>query len=139
MGSNRFFCCIRILMRAKTVNESVLNPYDKIGVMMAQEYGVDLGFEETEDGLGVKQKDVSKIKTGKPSKDSFKTKKLGYKFKPTKVNESSTTRTMMNIKNELSSFLTGTVIPQSKGHVRNERDAALHLYDILKTRYKIGN
>jgi len=142
-------------MRAKKVNESTLNPYDKIGVMMAQEYGVDLGFETTKDGLGVKQKGVDKIKTNKKKKDPFGTSKLGQNFKPTKVNElalssfitgkdtkineSSTSQTMMNIRNELTSFLTGVVIPQSKGHVSSERNAALHLYDILKERYKIGN
>ena len=127
-------------MRAIKVNESVLNPYDKLGVMMAQEYGVDLAWDTTKDGLGVKQKDPQKVKTNKTKKDPFGTKNLGYshKFKKSRVDE-SINQTMMNLRVELSEFLKGVVIPQSKGQVNNERDAALHLYNILKARYKIGN
>jgi len=125
-------------MKARKVYESTLNPYDKIGVMMAQEYGVDLAWDTTEDGLRVKQKSPDKVKTNKTKKDPFKTKNLGHKNQ-SKINESSTTQTLMAIRVELAEFLKGVVIPQSKGHVNNERDAALHLYDILKTRYKIGS
>jgi hypothetical protein len=65
-------------MKAKKVNESVINPYDKIGSMMAQEYGVDLAWDKTEDGLRVKQKDFKKVKTNKKQEMVFSkpTKKL---------------------------------------------------------------
>lgn len=55
------------------------------------------------------------------------------------INESGVQNTMMSIRTELSEFLKGVVVPKSNGYVKNERDAALLLCDILKTRYKIGN
>ncbi len=126
-------------MRAKFIKEGNISPYDKIGVMMAQEMGTDLAWDTTPDGLSVRQKDLTKVKRNKKQQDPFKTKNLGHKFKPAKINESDTTQTMMNIRIELSEFLKGIVVPQSKGHLHDERSAALMLYDILKMRYKIEN
>lgn len=49
-----------------SVNETVINPYDKLGVLLAKEYGVDLAWEADEDGVTVKQKkDLTKLKNYK--------------------------------------------------------------------------
>lgn len=43
-----------------------------------------------------------------------------------------------NIKDDLSKFLNEIVITKSNGYIKNERDAGLLLYDILKDIYVIG-
>lgn len=51
------------------------------------------------------------------------------------VNESGTIKIGNAISDELTAFLKGTVIPKANGYVKNERDAAALLLDILKHRY----
>lgn len=52
------------------------------------------------------------------------------------VNESGTIKTGNAISDDLTDFLKSTVIPKSNGYVKNERDAAALLLDIIKQRYK---
>lgn len=54
------------------------------------------------------------------------------------INEAGTISIGITIADDLTDFLKNIVITKSKGYVHNERDAALLLYDVLKTRYKIG-
>jgi len=54
-----------------------------------------------------------------------------------KVNESGVYKTGNAIQDDLKNFLAGTIIPKSKGYVKEERDAALLLYDILSHLYNI--
>ena len=51
------------------------------------------------------------------------------------VNESGTIKIGNAISDDLTNFLKGTVIPKSNGYVKNERDAAALLLDIIKHRY----
>lgn len=53
------------------------------------------------------------------------------------INESGITDAARAIDNDLQKFLIDVVIVKSKGYVKNERDAALLLYDILKTKFAI--
>ena len=57
--------------------------------------------------------------------------------KMTDLNESGIVNTGNAISEELTKFLKETVIPKSKGYVRNERDAAALLLDVLKHRYNL--
>lgn len=59
-------------IKFKKVSESNINPYDKIGIMLADEFGVDLAFEANADGQTMKQKDVAKVKTNKKRKYHYK-------------------------------------------------------------------
>lgn len=51
------------------------------------------------------------------------------------INESGIIRIGNEISEDLKTFLTNTVIPRSRGYVKNERDAAALLLDIIKQRY----
>lgn len=51
------------------------------------------------------------------------------------LNESGTIKIGNAISPDLTNFLTTVVVPKSKGYVRNERDAAALLLDIIKHRY----
>jgi hypothetical protein len=51
------------------------------------------------------------------------------------LNESGTITIGNSVSNELTAFLKDVIIPKSKGYVKNERDAAALLLDILKHRY----
>ena len=53
------------------------------------------------------------------------------------VNESGTINTANRIQDDLVKFLKGIVIPASRGYVKDERDAAILLSDILKHKYNI--
>ncbi len=54
-----------------------------------------------------------------------------------KVNESGSINTANRIENELKTFLKDVVIPKSKGYVKDERDAAILLIEILSHKYNI--
>lgn len=56
-------------------------------------------------------------------------------FQKESLNESGTIKIGNEISEDLKTFLTGTVIPKSRGYVKNERDAAALLLDIIKHRY----
>lgn len=51
------------------------------------------------------------------------------------LNESGIINIGNSISEDLTKFLKETVIPKSKGYVKNERDAAALLLDVLKHRY----
>jgi hypothetical protein len=51
------------------------------------------------------------------------------------LNESGVIKIGNTIADDLKGFLTGTVIPKSKGYVKSERDAAALLLDVIKNRY----
>ena len=52
-----------------------------------------------------------------------------------KIDESGTFKTSNAIQSELKSFLTDVVVKKSRGYVKDERDAAGLLIDILKHLY----
>lgn len=49
-----------------------------------------------------------------------------------RITESSLMSVAMSIRSDLFKFINDVVIPKSKGYVKNERDAALLLMEILK-------
>jgi hypothetical protein len=51
------------------------------------------------------------------------------------VNESGTIKIGNAISDDLSNFLKDIVLTKSKGYVKNERDAAALLLDVIKHRY----
>jgi hypothetical protein len=51
------------------------------------------------------------------------------------LNESGTIRIANEISDDLTDFLKTIVITKSKGYVKNERDAAALLLDVIKHRY----
>jgi hypothetical protein len=51
------------------------------------------------------------------------------------VNESGTVKIGNAISDDLSNFLKDIVLTKSKGYVKNERDAAALLLDVIKHRY----
>jgi len=51
------------------------------------------------------------------------------------INESGTIRIGNEISDDLANFLKTVVITKAKGYVKNERDAAALLLDIIKHRY----
>ena len=51
--------------------------------------------------------------------------------------ESGVVRIANVVSKDLVKFLKDIIIPKSKGYVKDERDAALLLYDILKHKYNI--
>jgi len=51
--------------------------------------------------------------------------------------ESGVVRIANVVSKDLVKFLKDIIIPKSKGYVKDERDAALLLYDILKNKYNI--
>lgn len=53
------------------------------------------------------------------------------------LNESGTIKTANAVGSDLKNFLVKTVIPKSRGYVKEERDAAILLVDILKHKYNI--
>lgn len=77
--------------------------------------------------------------TDKQIKDFAETSHTGLPKHKTEesvdVNESGTITIGNKIADDLKNFLMNTVIPKSGGYVRNERDAAALLFDIIKHRY----
>ena len=52
------------------------------------------------------------------------------------LQESGVVNTANKISMDLTKFLNDIVTPKSAGYVKNEKDAAALLFDILKHRYK---
>ena len=53
------------------------------------------------------------------------------------INESGVFKTSGAIQDSLRDYINNEVIPKSKGYVKNERDGAILLYDILSHLYNI--
>lgn len=53
------------------------------------------------------------------------------------LNETGTNKALNNIDADLVKFIKEVVVPGSIGYVKNERDGALLLCDILKQKYNI--
>lgn len=53
------------------------------------------------------------------------------------LKETGTHKTGNRIDKELRDFITNVVVEKSRGYVKNERDGALLLIDILKQKYNI--
>ena len=65
--------------------------------------------------------------------ESFLSKDVNEKA----LNESGSIRIANEISGDLTDFLKTIVITKSKGYVKNERDAAALLLDVIKHRYNL--